>query len=227
MADVKLTVQTGRPRGSRSARRMRAEQRVPGVVYGLGSEPLPVAVDWRELRQALTTDAGLNALLDLELDGKVEMAVVKDIQRHPVRREVTHIDFLRVDPEARIEFEVPIRTEGEASLVTAEDGIAELRLTSLLVSVKPTDIPDEVVVDISEMTMDRTITVADLELPAEVDVVTPQDQVVVSAEITRAALVEEEPAEGEEGEEAGEAEGEGAEASEGGASEGESSGDGE
>jgi large subunit ribosomal protein L25 len=97
---------------------------------------------------------------------------------------VTHIDFLRVDPEARIEFEVPIRTEGEASLVTAEDGIAELRLTSLLVSVKPTDIPDEVVVDISEMTMDRTITVADLELPAEVDVVTPQDQVVVSAEIT-------------------------------------------
>ena len=227
MADVKLTVQTGRPRGSRSARRMRAEQRVPGVVYGLGSEPLPVAVDWRKLRQALTTDAGLNALLDLELDGKVEMAVVKDIQRHPVRREVTHIDFLRVDPEARIEFEVPIRTEGEASLVTAEDGIAELRLTSLLVSVKPTDIPDEVVVDISEMTMDRTITVADLELPAEVDVVTPQDQVVVSAEITRAALVEEEPAEGEEAEEAGEAEGEGAEASEEGASEGESSGDGE
>ena len=223
MADVKLTVQTGRPRGSRAARRMRAENRVPGIVYGLGSDPLPVAVDWSELRVALTTDAGLNALLDLDLEGKAEMAVVKDIQRHPVRREVTHIDFLRVDPDARIEVEVPIHTEGEASLVTAEDGIAELRLTALLVSVKPTDIPEDITVDISEMTMDRTITVADLDLPAEVDIVTPEDVVVVSAEMTRAALVEEETEEGEEGEEA---EGEGAEASDSDASEVDS-GDGE
>ncbi|MCP4435653.1 MAG: 50S ribosomal protein L25 [Actinomycetia bacterium] len=218
MADVKLTVQTGRPHGSRSARRLRADEKVPGVVYGLGSEPLPVAVDRRDLRLALTTDAGLNALLDLDLDGSVEMAVVKDVQRHPVRREVTHVDFLRVDPDARIEVDVPIHTTGEASLVTAEEGIAELRLTSLLVSVKPTDIPEDIVVDISDMTMDKTITVADLDLPAEVDIVTPEDQVIVSAEITRAALVEEEPAEGEEGEEGEEgAEGaEGAEASEGG-----------
>ncbi|MGI9576752.1 MAG: 50S ribosomal protein L25 [Microthrixaceae bacterium] len=224
MADVKLTVQTDRPSGSRAARRMRAESRVPGVVYGLGNDPLPVAVDWRELRGALTTDAGLNALLDLELDGKVEMAVVKEIQRHPVRRDVTHIDFLRVDPDARIEVEVPIHTVGEASQVTAEEGIAELRLTAVLVSVKPTDIPDEVIVDISEMTMDRTITVADLDLPDEVDIVTPEDQVVVSAEITRAALVEEAPVEGEEGAEGAEGEGEGAEASDGDSSEGDSSG---
>ena len=98
-------------------------------------------------------------------------------------------------------------------MVHQEDGIAVLRLNSVLVSVKPTDIPDEVVVDIAEMTMDTTITVADLDLPAEVDVVTPGDEVVVSAEITRAALVEVEVAEGEEGEE-GEA-GEGAEGADG------------
>ncbi len=148
------------------------------------------------------TEAGLNALLDLDIDGSVEMAVVKEIQRHPVRREVTHIDFLRVDPDARIDVEIPIHTTGEAALVTQEEGIAELRLTSLHVSVKPTDIPEGIVVDISEMTLDRTITVADLELPANVDVVTPADQVVVSAELTRAALVEEEPVEDEEAEEA-------------------------
>lgn len=172
MSDLTLSVQTGRPRGSRAARRLRAERKIPGVVYGLGSEPLPVAVDRRELRLALTTDAGLNALLDLQLEGRSEMAVVKEVQRHPVRREVTHIDFLRVDPDARIDVEVPIHTTGEATLVTQEEGIAELRLTSLLVSVKPTDIPDEVVVDISDMTLDRTITVDDLSLPGSVEVVT-------------------------------------------------------
>lgn len=216
MSDLTLSVQTGRPRGSRSARRLRAEAKIPGVVYGLGSEPLPVAVDRRELRLALTTDAGLNALLDLQLEGRSEMAVVKEVQRHPVRREVTHVDFLRVDPDARIDVEVPIHTTGEATLVTQEEGIAELRLTSLLVSVKPTDIPDEVVVDISDMTLDRTITVDDLSLPGSVEVVTPGDQVVVSAELTRAALVEEEVAEGEEAAEGAEgegAEGEAAEAS--------------
>lgn len=214
MSEFKIILTTGRPNGSRSARRMRADNLVPGVVYGLGTDPLPVSVQGSDLRRALTTDAGLNALLDLDVDGSHEMAVVKEIQRHPVRREVIHIDFLRVDPDARIEVEVPIHTVGEAEKVHQEDGIAVLRLNSVLVSVKPTDIPGQVVVDIAEMTMDTTITVADLDLPSEVDVVTPGDEVVVSAEITRAALVEVEVAEGEEGEE-GEA-GEGAEGADGG-----------
>lgn len=211
MSEFKITLTTGRPNGSRAARRIRGDNLVPGVVYGLGTDALAVSVQGSDLRRALTTDAGLNALLDLDVDGSHELAVVKEIQRHPVRREVIHIDFLRVDPNARIEVEVPIHTVGDAELVHQEDGIAVLRLNSVLVSVKPTDIPDGVVVDISEMTMDTTITVEDLDLPAEVDVVTPGDEVVVSAEITRAALVEEVVIEGEEGEE-----GEGGEDAEGG-----------
>lgn len=217
MSQYKLTLTTGRSTGSRAARRQRTDKLVPGVVYGLGSDPLSVSVDGADLRRALTTDAGLNALLDLDVDGAHEMAVVKDLQRHPVRREVTHVDFLRVDPNARIEVEVPIHTVGEAEKVTQEEGIAVLRLTSLLVSVKPTEIPDEVVVDISDMTMDSTITVGDLNLPGSVDIVTPADEAIVSAELTRAALVEEvlEETEGEEGEAAeGEASSEGGDDSE-------------
>lgn len=197
MSEFKITLTTGRPSGTRAARRMRRDNVVPGVVYGLGTEPLAVSVQGADLRRALTTDAGLNALLDLDVDGSHEMAVVKEIQRHPVRREVIHVDFLRVDPDARIEVEVPIHTVGDAEKVHHEDGIAVLRLNSVLVSVKPTDIPDQVMVDISEMTMDTTITVDDLDLPAEVDVVTPGDEVVVSAELTRAALVQDAVAEDE------------------------------
>ncbi len=208
MSEVKLKAVVGRDGGSRATRRLLAENMVPGVVYGLGQDPVAVAVNRRELRLALTGESGLNAVLDLDVDGTLELAVVKDLQRHPVRRDVTHIDFLRVDRDATIDVEIPIHTEGEATLVRQEDGIAELRLTSLIVNVKPADIPDAIAVDISEMTMDKTITVADLDLPAGITVVTPGDQVVVSAELTRAALVETEPSEAAEAEAGAEGEAE-------------------
>jgi large subunit ribosomal protein L25 len=204
MSEVKLNANTGRELGTRPSRRLRAENRIPGVVYGLGRPSVTVSVDRRDLRLALTTDAGLNALLDLDIDGQTELAVVKEVQRHPVRREVIHIDFLRVDRDAAIEVDVPIHVEGEASRVTQENGIAEQRLMAVTVRMKPTEIPDAITVDISEMTLDRTITVGELDLPAGVELVTPEDQVVVSAELTRAAMVES----SEEGEEASGAEAE-------------------
>ena len=191
MSEVKLIAHTGREQGTRPSRRLRAENRIPGIVYGLDGPSVPVSVDRRDLRLALTTDAGLNALLDLEVDGTVELAVVKEIQRHPVRRDVTHIDFLRVDRNVTIEVDVPIHIVGEATLVTQDNGIAEQRLMAVTVRMKPADIPDSFTVDISEMTLDRTITVSDLDLPAGVELVTPEDQVVVSAELTRAAMVAE------------------------------------
>jgi large subunit ribosomal protein L25 len=199
MSEIKLIAHAGRELGTRPSRRLRAESRIPGVIYGLGRPSVTVSVDRRDVRLALSTDAGLNALLDLEVDGSTELAVVKEVQRHPVRREVIHIDFLRVDRDAAIEVDIPIHVEGEATRVTQENGIAEQRLMAVTVKVKPAEIPDSITVDISDMTLDRTITVAELDLPAGVEVVTPGDQAVVSAELTRAALVAES---GEEGEEA-------------------------
>lgn len=217
MSEVKLVAHRGREQGTRASRRLRAQNRIPAVVYGLGGPSTPVFVDRRELRVALTTDAGLNALLDLDVEGESELAVVKEIQRHPVRREVIHVDFLRVDRDAAIEVDVPIHVEGEATLVTQEDGIAEQRLMSVTVKMKPTEIPDGFTVDISDMTLDKTITVGDLELPAGVELVTPEDQVIVSAELTRAALVQDEEEALAEGEEAEESESEaGEEAAAGG-----------
>ncbi len=218
MSEVKLIAHTGREQGTRPSRRLRAENRIPGIVYGLGGPSVPVSVDRRDLRLALTTDAGLNALLDLEVAGTVELAVVKEIQRHPVRRDVTHIDFLRVDRNVTIEVDVPIHIVGEATLVTQDNGIAEQRLMAVTVRMKPADIPDSFTVDISEMTLDRTITVSDLDLPAGVELVTPEDQVVVSAELTRAAMVAESGGEAAEeaGAPAGEADSSGESAASGG-----------
>ena len=95
--DIILTAETGRTTGSSASRRLRATGKVPAVLYGRGAEPQSITVDWRDLRTALTTDKGLNALLTLKVGSKKTTAIVKEMQRHPVRRDVLHIDFLSVD----------------------------------------------------------------------------------------------------------------------------------
>jgi large subunit ribosomal protein L25 len=219
LADIVLAAQAGRPTGSSASRRLRATGKVPAVVYGRGTDPRAVSVDWRELRGALTTDQGVNALLTLDLDGRKTKAIVKDLQRHPVRRDVLHVDFLEVDPDKPVDTEVTIVLEGEPEKVTREQGVVEQILNALVVTGKPADIPGHIAVDVSELEIGQTITVAELDLPAGLTTDVDPEETVATAKITSLALAEEE--EGEEGEE-----GEGAEGAEGAEAqaEGESSG---
>jgi len=204
MSEVTLTASTGRETGTRPSRRLRREGLIPAVVYGEGNEAISVSVDRRDLRIALSTDAGQNALITLTVDGTRYLTVVKELQRHPVRREVTHVDFLSVDPNAAIEVEVPIHLVGEAKEVSQNGGITEQRLMAVRVLVKPDAIPDSIEVDISEMTLTTVITAADLVLPTGVELVTDPEQAIVTAELTRAAVTarnegDEEGAEAEDG----------------------------
>lgn len=213
MAELTLTAETGRPTGSRSSNRLRAEGKIPGVVYGLGSDPKAVAVDWRELRQVLTTDAGLNALINLTVDGEEHLTIVKELQRNPVKRSVTHVDFILIDRDEDIEVEVPVVLEGEPTLVERENGTVTQALFSLTIIAKPGSIPDQLTADISELEVGGSIRVADLALPAGVRTEVDPEDPVAMGEVTRAAIDEAaEEAEGAEGEgaegEAAEGEGE-------------------
>jgi large subunit ribosomal protein L25 len=187
---VPLTVETGRETGTGNARRMRAEGHLPATVYGLGIDAVSVTVERSELRRALTTAAGANALLQLSYAGEQHFALVKEVQRHPVRREPIHIDFQRIDPEKPMDLDVPIVLEGDAKQVTTNGGMIEHVLQALRVSVRPDAIPNELVVDISELEVDESITVADLNLPAGVSTEVDETTLVVTAGLTRAAIVE-------------------------------------
>jgi large subunit ribosomal protein L25 len=216
--DITLVAETGRTTGSAASRRLRATGKVPAVLYGRGADPQPLTVDWRELRSALTTDKGLNALLTLKVGGKSTKALVKDMQRHPVRRDVLHIDFLAVDVDVVISTDVPIVLEGEATLVIREQGVVDQVMNAIVVQAKPDAIPGHLSVDISELEIGHTITVADLDLPAGVETEVDPEETVVTAQVTSLALAEEEEGEegeGEEGEEGEAAEGEGGESAEG------------
>ena len=210
---VPLTVSTGRSTGSGPSSRLRVEDQLPAVVYGMGAPSVSVTVPRPDLRRALTTDAGDNALLELSYGDETHFALIKELQRDPVRGNVIHVDFQRIDPEKPIHLTVPIVLTGEAKAVAAEGGIVEQVRTEIEVLVRPDSIPNELPVDITDLVLDQVVAVADLILPAGVSTEVDPGEPIISATLTRAALVEEEPVEGEEGEEGEGEEGEGEESS--------------
>jgi large subunit ribosomal protein L25 len=212
MAEIILTATPRPPQGTRPARRLRGEGKIPGVVYGLGADPITLAVEWRELRAALVTEQGLNAIINLEIDGTRTPTLLKDMQRHPVRRNVLHVDFIRVDLDKTVDVEVTIHLEGEAELVSREGGVVDQVLQSLLITAKPADIPAGLSIDISGLEIGEALRVSDITLPDGVTTPVDADDPVVTAShgISDAEL---EAAEGEEGEGAEGEDGEAAEAS--------------
>jgi large subunit ribosomal protein L25 len=217
MSELLLSAEIGRKEGTRPSRRLRREGKVPAVVYGLGADPVAVSVEWPALRKALTTDVGLNALITLDIEGDKGLAVIKDLQRHPVRRDVIHVDFLRVTEDMTIDVEVPVVLEGEARKVTMYDGMIDQSMYSMTVSVKPSNVPQQIVVDVTELELGETIKVVDVELPAGVSSPMDPDETVAIALITRStreAIRQAEQAEAGEAGEVGDAAGADAEASE-------------
>lgn len=200
MAEITLVAEAGRPAGSRAARRLRLTGRIPGVIYGHGMDPLPVAVDGRALRHALTTDAGLNALLALQVDGTTHLTLARSIQRHPVRGTVAHVDFLIVRRDEVVAADVPVTLIGEALEVHRAEGIVEQQLFSLTVRATPADIPSSIEVDISGLAVGESIRVGDIQLPSGVTTELSADDVVVMGQAPSVIAAPAAPEGGEGGE---------------------------
>lgn len=195
MNEVSLVADVGRVKGSAEARRLRTAGKVPGVLYGHGVEPLSLAVGSRDLRAALTSDAGLNALISLEVGGERHLAMARQLQKHPVWRTIDHIDFVIVRRDEIVSAEVNVHLVGEALEIEHADGLVEQQLFSLVVHAKPGDIPNAIEVDITSLSIGEAIRVGDLELPTGVTTeVDPEETVVAGQSSRTAGEVEEEDA---------------------------------
>jgi large subunit ribosomal protein L25 len=201
MDQVSLRAEVGRETGSGPTRRLRAAGKVPAVVYGRGIDPVSVAVEQRELYAALHTEAGLNAIINLEVDGSAYTTIAREIQRHPWRGEITHLDFLQISLDEAIESEVAIEFTGTPAGAT-EGGIVESVQTSVVISSLPTAIPPSIAIDISALNIGDSLKVADLPEIEGVEYVSDPENTLVTVQVPAAVVAETPEGELLEGEEA-------------------------
>lgn len=215
MAEVALAAEPREALGSAKSGRLRAQGRIPGIVYGKGVDAFAISVEGRALRAALSGSAGLNALLDLQLGTDTHLALARDIQRHPVKGTVTHVDFLIVKRDQAIVVDVPINLVGEAHGVTSMGGMIVQDHSTLTVIATPVTIPDFIEVDISALELGQTVRLSDITLPNGVTTEVDPETIIVTGLEPRVMEVESE--EDAEAAAAAEAEGgEGEAAAEGG-----------
>jgi large subunit ribosomal protein L25 len=192
------------PAGSRAARRLRRGGNVPGIVYGGGQDPVSFQVDARTLRLAL---AHAGAVMELQVDGAAATpVVVKELVRHPVSGETMHVDLLRVRLDQAIQATVVLELVGsESSPGVKEGGVLEHVTRELTIEALPTDIPDSIQHDVSEMTIGDTLTLEAITAPPAVQLIGDPETVIATLTPPR-LQVEEEPEIEEETEVVGEGE---------------------
>jgi large subunit ribosomal protein L25 len=193
---AKLTVQTRAVIGRNAIKKVRKQGLIPGVIYGAGQEPINLELNGRELATVLSRSSSENILLELEIvDGENKrnsLAMIKEVQHHPLQRQILHVDFHAVSATEKITAEVPIETIGEPVGVKTGGGLLEHILRDLEVECLPGDLPERILIDVTGLDLDQSIHVKDLQLPAGVEAITDGDLTVVAVSEAR---VEEEPAE--------------------------------
>jgi large subunit ribosomal protein L25 len=182
--------------GTRPARRLRRDGFVPAVVYGRGIEPLPVVIDGHDLFMVLHTEAGANAVIKVEVEGgESVLTVAREVQRHPVRGEITHLDLIKVSLDVAIQADVHLVFEGTPEPVKSDGAFVETIASSVLIEALPTQVPSSVEVDISALMIGDTLKVADLPTLDGVTYLDDLDKPLLTVLLPRAEEPEVEEAE--------------------------------
>jgi len=182
--------------GKNANRRLRAQDRIPGVLYGGKSETVAVAVPPKEILRVLRSAAGENTLFDLDLGGDRRKVILKEYQLQPVSGELLHADFYEVALDRKLEVRVHVELTGTPVGVKIEGGMLDFVTRELELLCLPQDIPDKISVDVSELALGKHLRVSDIEMPKGVTCQTETDVVIAHVVAPRAAA-EETPAEGE------------------------------
>ena len=207
MGDVKFAVEAREERGKGPARRLRQRGMAPGIVYGGGRPATAIAFDVGTLERLLATShGGLNTLIDLEGDSPAagRTVIAKELQREPVRGQITHVDFFEIDLKEKIEVSVPIHLVGTAAGVVL-GGVLDQQQREVTLLCMPDSIPDEIEVDVSGMELGDSLHIRDLVVPPGTEFHT-EDSLTVATVLVPRGLKEDEGQPVAEGEEAATAE---------------------
>jgi large subunit ribosomal protein L25 len=210
MADTKLAAELRSEKGSRPAGRLRREGGLPGVVYGLGEDAVSVTVNAHQLGNILSSKTGANTLITLQLEGKDELALARQVQRDAVKGNLVHVDFIRVRADQTIQAEVRLNLSGQPEGVS-QGGMLEQLMHSLTVEGLPGQLPTEIEHDVAALVLGDQLRVGDLQLPAGVNVTNDPDDLIAMISVPRGLAEGEGEVAAVEGEEGAEGAGEGEE----------------
>lgn len=201
MATIEFTAFPRTSEGRAASRRMRRTGKAPGIVYGGSATPQPIELDHNALVHALRNEAFHSSILTMKVDGASTQVLLRDVQMHPFRNEVLHVDFQRVDPTRKIHMKVPLHfvNEDQSPAVKTQGAIVSHVMTEIDIACLPKDLPEYIDVDLSTLDTAHSLHVSGVKLPPGVSVVTHRtgDPVVATAIVPKAAAEAEPGAEGE------------------------------
>ena len=197
---IELNAELREDVGKGASRRLRRKaEKVPGILYGGGEDPIPLTLRQNELAKAMQAEAFYSQILSVVLNGKSEQAVVRDLQRHPADEKVLHIDFMRIRADRAMQVSVPLHFINEEQCVGVRvgGGIISHNMNEVEISCLPKDLPEFIEIDMEAVELNQVIHLSDLTLPEGVSIVALQygeerDANVVSVQMPRGGAEEEE-----------------------------------
>ncbi|HEY8313703.1 MAG TPA: 50S ribosomal protein L25 [Candidatus Baltobacteraceae bacterium] len=190
---LKLSAQRRERTGSTGSHHLRAEGKIPGVLYGHGSEPQHIVFDARAFDELLH-HGGRTSLITLALDGKSDTALVREVQIHPVTRKVLHADLQRTSANESVHAKLPVVTTGVAKGVKDSGGVMDVVTHELEIEGPANKLPDTIEIDVSELGIHEHINAGEVKLPAGFKMITAADQTIVAIEPSKTAQAIEEAA---------------------------------
>ena len=197
MASASLSAEARTETGKGVARKLRSAGRVPAIVYGHAREPQALSLPTRELEKLLSSIATGSTVVELTLGGATTKTLIREVQRHPFKKQILHIDFQELVAGEKVTVEIPLVFVGTPEGVRLSGALLEQILHSIEVLVDPANIPNHIDVDVTNLAMGHSLHVRELVLPAGLEVQTDEDATVCAVVAPR-AVVEETPAEGAE-----------------------------
>ena len=180
MAEMTVSAEARSGFGSGAAKRIRRAGRVPAIVYGGSDDNVTVSVDPKAIIRLLRSEAGRNTIVSLQVEGgSTNSVILKDWQVDPVREDILHADFQRIAMDQTLRVSIPVAIRGEAIGVKTEGGMLDVVLRAINVECLPADIPERIDCDVSELDMNESIRVKDLQFSAKVEVLEDAERVVV------------------------------------------------
>lgn len=189
---VSLTAERRTETGKGAARKLRSRGRIPAVIYGHGRDPQALSVSAMELDKVLQGISAESTIIDLAVDGADVQTLIREIQRHPTRKSITHLDFYEIHAGEKITLEVPVRLVGAPEGVRNAGGVLEQFLREVEIEVLPSDIPDHIDVDVTDLGVAQSLHVSDISIPNAKILSEPEQTIctVVPPRVEEAAPVE-------------------------------------